>query len=185
MRCRCIGSEVREKVVKSVHYVPKTGQQMERQYSDYTSLSGRKTTSVYPKEDENKNSSITEFGLSTYNDYQQVTLQEMPERAPAGQMPNSVDVILLKELVGEIKVCPFLHLACLSAVFAVLTMWIPPAAGGSGQDHGDLPDIPEQEPGLHQRDVQDGADRQPRHAAVQGRSGDGADERGHPTHQGL
>jgi DNA replication licensing factor MCM3 len=97
------GGEVREKVVKSVHYVPKTGQQMFRQYSDYTSLSGRKTTAVYPKEDENKNVCITEFGLSTYNDYQQVTLQEMPERAPAGQMPDSVDVILLKELVGEIK----------------------------------------------------------------------------------
>lgn len=43
------GYETRGKVVKSVHYVPKTGASIERVYSDLTSLSGRKSTTVYPK----------------------------------------------------------------------------------------------------------------------------------------
>lgn len=58
-----------------------------------------------PVQDDSKNPLVTEFGLCTYDDYQQVTLQEMPERAPAGQMPDSVDLILLKDLVGNLKVC--------------------------------------------------------------------------------
>ena len=45
----------------------------------------------------------TEFGLCEYTDRQNITLQEMPERAPAGLLPRSVDVLLSKDLVDSAK----------------------------------------------------------------------------------
>lgn len=42
------GSQVRPKVVKSVHYCPATGKTMERKYTDLTSLEPFPTSAVYP-----------------------------------------------------------------------------------------------------------------------------------------
>ena len=39
--------------------------------------------------DENDNLLITQYGLSTYIDHQTVTIQELPETAPPGQLPRS------------------------------------------------------------------------------------------------
>jgi len=86
-------SLVRSKVVKSVHYCPSTNKFLERKYTDFTSHSAFPSSSVYPTKDEEGNLLETEFGLSIYKDHQTFTIQEMPEKAPAGQIPRAIDII--------------------------------------------------------------------------------------------
>ncbi|KAK0403830.1 hypothetical protein QR680_017145 [Steinernema hermaphroditum] len=94
-------SSVRPKVVRSVHYCPATGKTLERKYTDLTSYDAFPTSTVYPTEDENKNPLETEFGLSTYKNHQTFTIQELPESAPAGQLPRSVDIIADDDLADR------------------------------------------------------------------------------------
>ncbi|RDL33768.1 putative DNA replication licensing factor MCM3 [Venustampulla echinocandica] len=99
---RC--SLVRPKVVKSVHYNEKKKIFHFREYKDQTmTASGASTSSVYPQEDDEGNPLITEYGYCTYRDHQTISIQEMPERAPAGQLPRGVDVILDDDLVDKCK----------------------------------------------------------------------------------
>ncbi|OBZ85311.1 DNA replication licensing factor mcm3, partial [Choanephora cucurbitarum] len=99
---RC--SLVRPKVVKSIHYAEKTNSFYMREYHDATTPGNSiPTGAVYPTQDDNGNPLITEFGYSTYRDHQSISIQEMPERAPAGQLPRSVDVILDDDLVDRAK----------------------------------------------------------------------------------
>ncbi|XP_054104643.1 LOW QUALITY PROTEIN: DNA replication licensing factor MCM3-like [Callithrix jacchus] len=96
-------SLVRPKVVRSVHYCPATKKTIERRYSDLTTLEAFPSSSVYPTKDEENNPLETEYGLSVYKDHQTITIQEMPEKAPAGQLPRSVDIILDDDLVDKVK----------------------------------------------------------------------------------
>ncbi|KAE8605437.1 hypothetical protein XENTR_v10015138 [Xenopus tropicalis] len=96
-------SLVRPKVVRSVHYCPATKKTIERKYTDLTSLEAFPSSAVYPTKDEENNPLETEYGLSIYKDHQTITIQEMPEKAPAGQLPRSVDIILDDDLVDKVK----------------------------------------------------------------------------------
>uniref|UniRef100_UPI000D30C1D5 zygotic DNA replication licensing factor mcm3-like n=1 Tax=Maylandia zebra TaxID=106582 RepID=UPI000D30C1D5 len=87
----------------SVHYCPATKKTMERKYTDLTPLDAFPSSAIYPTKDEENNPLETEFGLSIYKDHQTITVQEMPEKAPAGQLPRSVDIILDNDLVDAVK----------------------------------------------------------------------------------
>ncbi|CAM9160626.1 unnamed protein product [Chrysoparadoxa australica] len=105
-------SNVRPKVTKSVHYCPATGKYVERVYRDDTTLElglevgGRNqhaTGSMYPTKNDEGERLETEYGLCQYKDSQVVFVQEMPERAPLGQLPRSVEVVLNDDLVDLVK----------------------------------------------------------------------------------
>lgn len=96
-------SLVRPKVTKSVHYCPATKKSMERMYTDLTSLEAYPSSGAYPTKDEEGNPLETEYGKCTYQNHQTVTLQEMPEKAPAGQLPRSIDIICDNDLVDKCK----------------------------------------------------------------------------------
>jgi DNA replication licensing factor MCM3 len=108
------------KVVRLVHYCPATGAHESRTYVDATDPelglpvvdeSGRElpdrvvqlTSASYPTVDREGRALETEFGLSAYKDHQTVTLQEMPEMAPMGQLPRSVELVLDHDLVDRVK----------------------------------------------------------------------------------
>ncbi|TIA88511.1 hypothetical protein E3P99_02539 [Wallemia hederae] len=99
---RC--SLVRPKMLKSVHYCPTTQEFHSREYRDAQMLgSAPVTTSVIPTTDDNNNPLQTEFGYSTFKDQQMISIQEMPERAPAGQLPRSIDVQMYDDMVDKVK----------------------------------------------------------------------------------
>ncbi|CAG0923897.1 unnamed protein product [Notodromas monacha] len=103
---------IKPKVVKSVHYCPATQRTMERRYTDLTSSDPFPSSASYPTktdvigilmQDEDGNPLETEYGLSSYKDHQIFSIQEMPEKAPAGQLPRSVDVMVEHSLVDSCK----------------------------------------------------------------------------------
>eukprot|EP00804_Cyclotella_cryptica_P001017 CCRYP_012356-RA/>CCRYP_012356-RA protein AED:0.26 eAED:0.26 QI:175/1/1/1/1/1/3/214/795 len=114
-------SSIKPKIVKSVHYCPQTRTHESRTYIDSTdpqlnlpAMDATNSTelpdkllsitsSSYPTHDKNGNPLETEFGLSVYKDHQTITLQEMPERAPMGQLPRSVELVLDHDLVDKVK----------------------------------------------------------------------------------
>lgn len=100
---RC--SLVRPKMLKSIHYCPDTSLFHSREYRDATSSTSNlpPTTSITPQTDEQGHPLQIEYGFSTFRDHQRISIQEMPERAPAGQLPRSTDVILDDDLVDKCK----------------------------------------------------------------------------------
>ena len=96
-------SITRPKMVRSVSYCPATGDFHRREYRDASELRGAPTATVYPTKDDKNNVLEMEFGMSTYRDHQVFTLQEMPERAPLGQLPRSIDVFVQDDLVDRVK----------------------------------------------------------------------------------
>lgn len=97
-------SLVRPKVIRSVHYAEKTARFYAKNYHDNTtSFDAISTPAVYPVEDPDGNKLTPEYGFSTYRDYQKISVQEMPEIAPAGQLPRSVDIVLDDDLVDLTK----------------------------------------------------------------------------------
>eukprot|EP00127_Corallochytrium_limacisporum_P002654 Clim_evm90s134 gene=Clim_evmTU90s134 len=97
---RC--SLVRPKLLESVHSA-QSGLLKYVKYKDGTSLSGVPTNTMYPTKDENGDPYETEYGLCKYQDSQTITIQEMPEHAPAGQIPRGIDVVLEEDLCDTVK----------------------------------------------------------------------------------
>ncbi|KAJ7770912.1 MCM2/3/5 family-domain-containing protein [Mycena maculata] len=100
---RC--SLVRPKMLKSVHYCQKTHLFHSRLYRDATTSTSNEppTSSVTPQHDDEGNSLATEYGFCVFQDHQRISMQEMPERAPAGQLPRSTDIIMDDDLVDKCK----------------------------------------------------------------------------------
>jgi DNA replication licensing factor MCM3 len=113
-------STIKPKVVKSVHYNAEKQSLTHRTHVDATDANlglkdldanGKEladriikiTTGVYPTADAEGNQLETEFGLSQYKDHQTITLQEMPEKAPMGQLPRSTQLVIEHDLVDKIK----------------------------------------------------------------------------------
>ena len=83
-------SLVHPKLVKSVHYCEATKKFTARSYADEADLDGVPSASnAMPIKDEQGNALTTEIGLCSFVDNQRVTLQELPETAPPGQLPRS------------------------------------------------------------------------------------------------
>lgn len=91
-------------MLRSVHYCPTTSLFHAKEYHDGTDVSvNPPTSSVTPHTDDDGNPLQTEYGLSTFRDHQRISIQEMPERAPAGLLPRSIDVIMDHDLVDTCK----------------------------------------------------------------------------------
>jgi len=60
-------------------------------------------SNAFPTKDPNDNPLSAEYGYCVYKDSQTITIQEMPENAPAGQLPRSVQVVLENDLVDRAK----------------------------------------------------------------------------------
>lgn len=96
-------STVKPKMIRSVHYSDATNTFFEKEYRDSTMISRLPNTgTVYPTRDSN-GPLQTEFGLSTFQDYETVTVQELVEKAPPGQLPRSAEVVLTDDLVDKVK----------------------------------------------------------------------------------
>lgn len=96
-------SLVRPKLVKTVQYNSQKNDHVVRSYRDATSAVGAPTLSMPPVRDDDKTILSWEYGLSVYKDHQVLTVQEMPERAPAGQLPRSVEVVCEHDLADACK----------------------------------------------------------------------------------
>lgn len=96
-------SLIRPKLVRSVHFCETTKKTIDRRYTDMTSTSAFPSNSTYPTKDDDGNPLETEYGLSVYKDHQSVTIQEMPEKSPAGQLPRYIDIICDNDLVDCCK----------------------------------------------------------------------------------
>lgn len=97
-------SLVRPKMLRSVHYSEVRKAFVMREYFDATMIGSQAPTPInYPTTGPNAEPLQSEFGLSQYRDYQTVTMQELPEKAPAGQLPRAVDVVFDGDLVDRVK----------------------------------------------------------------------------------
>lgn len=104
-------SIVRPRIQTSVHYCEATKRGIIKTYNDTNNLSQlaetggalSEGTNAFPTKDQNDNPLSTEYGYCVYKDSQIITIQEMPERAPPGQLPRSIQVVLENDLVDRVK----------------------------------------------------------------------------------
>lgn len=92
------------KCMLSVHHCTNTGESRMREHADPCALVHQEVKGGdIPQMDDDRNLFNTELGLSYYKDVQNFTIQEMPETAPSGQIPRSVDVRCDDDMVDLTK----------------------------------------------------------------------------------
>lgn len=104
-------SIVRPRIQTSVHYCEATKKGHVKIYNDTNNLNQLaeaggalgEQSNAFPTKDQNDNPLSTEYGYCVYKDSQVITIQEMPERAPPGQLPRSIQVVLENDLVDKCK----------------------------------------------------------------------------------
>lgn len=105
-------SIVQPRMQTSVHYCEKTKRGYVKNYEDQYNIEklaeemeGREMeeSNALMIKDEQGNPVQMEYGYCVYKDYQEIVVQELPERAPAGQLPRSVKVVLQNDLVDKVK----------------------------------------------------------------------------------
>ena len=115
-------SEVRSKLIYSVHYCEETKKGNIKEYNDQMKIAESTNTygqplngnfevgkasgfmnNAIPQRDINHNPLTLEYGHSKFKNNQTILLQEPPERTPLGQLPRSVEVILEGDLVDKVK----------------------------------------------------------------------------------
>ena len=91
--------------MRSLHYCPKTKAEYPRSYQDESTSLGRSSlrAQYFPTKDVDGNVLEPEYGYFEYRDHHTAVVQEMPEHAPAGQLPRSVPVVLDDDLVDQVK----------------------------------------------------------------------------------
>ena len=100
-------SIVRPKLKKSYHYCDKTKQGAVHTYADQFAVTSQdptqKNSHSFPTMDAAGNPMTPDYGYMQYDDTQRLVIQELPERAPPGQLPRSIMVILDGPLVDKVK----------------------------------------------------------------------------------
>jgi DNA replication licensing factor MCM3 len=104
-------SIVRPRIQTSVHYCEATKRGIVKTYNDHNNLTQLaetggalgEQTNAFPTKDQSDNPLSAEYGYCVYKDSQVITIQEMPERAPPGQLPRSIQVVLENDLVDKVK----------------------------------------------------------------------------------
>lgn len=96
---------VKPKLTKSYHYIPDTKQGYVQNYKDQYSIEGvgEYMSKMFPTKDINGNPMSAEYGYCNYTNVQKLVIQEMPERAPTGQIPRSVTIFIQDDLVDKVK----------------------------------------------------------------------------------
>ena len=103
-------SEVRSKLVYSVHYCEETKKGNIKEYNDQMKIAESTNTYGQPlngnfevgKASGFMNNAIPQRDIN-HNPNQTILLQEPPERTPLGQLPRSVEVVLEGDLVDKVK----------------------------------------------------------------------------------
>ena len=115
-------SQVRSKLVYSVHYCEETKKGNIKEYNDQMKIQESSNTygqpingnfeigkasgfmnNAIPTIDINHNPLTLEYGHSKFKDNQTILLQEPPERTPIGQLPRAIEVVLEGDLVDKVK----------------------------------------------------------------------------------
>lgn len=100
--------KVRHRLLKSTHVCEATGEYKYYNYRDLLSLRKDQPENIeYMTNvllyDENSRPLTMEYGFSDYKDIQVVTIQEMPENIPTGQLSRSIEVVVQEDLVDVMK----------------------------------------------------------------------------------